>query len=81
MKRILLKGVLFSALTFGALTLNSCKDKTAEAEAEQATKDSLQEEGFSSEPMGDTIIRKNDTIVSTKDAAEKKINPAKEQVP
>jgi hypothetical protein len=81
MKRMLLKGVLFFALTFGALTLNSCKDKTAEKQAEEATNDSLQEEGLSSKPVADTIVRKDDTIVSMKDAGDKKINPAKDQVP
>lgn len=81
MKRILLKGVLLLALTFGTLTLYSCKDKAAEKQAEEATNDSLQEEGLSSKPVADTIVRKHDTIVSTKDAGEKKINPVKDQVP
>lgn len=81
MKKILLKGVLFSALTFGALTLHSCKEKTAETETTEATNDSLEAEGLSSKPVADTIVRKNDTIVSTKDAGDKKINPVKDQVP
>nr|WP_322624713.1 hypothetical protein [uncultured Flavobacterium sp.] len=81
MKRILLKGALLSALTFGVLTMNSCKDKTAEKEANEATADSLDAVGLSSKPVADTIVRENDTIVSTKDAADKTINPAKDQVP
>lgn len=81
MKKILFKGTLTAALLFGAISINSCKDKTAETEAaNEAVADSIPE-GMSSAPHGDTIVRKNDTIVEMGTENDTKVNPVGKQVP
>jgi len=74
--------MLASALIIG-LTLTSCKDKNDanddkmgdDVEAVDSTA------GMSSEPIGDTIARKNDTIVKTGTENDTKENPVGTQVP
>ena len=81
MKKILFKGTLVAALLFGMLSLNSCKEKTTDTNATETVADSLPPEGMSSAPHGDTIVRKNDTIVKMGTENDTKENPLGDQVP
>jgi len=79
-----IKTTFFSALVLGALTLGSCKDKTADSdnsESDGMVTDTVPAEGMSSVPMGDTIVTDNDTVVKTGPANDLKENPVGEQVP
>lgn len=81
MKKIVFKSTLVAALFCGILSLNSCKDKTAETEAaNEAVTDSVPD-GMSSAPHGDTIVKENDTVVEMGTEHDTKVNPVGKQVP
>lgn len=79
-----IKGTLFAALVFGALTLASCKQKSDEGDdagSDDMVTDTVPAEGMSSVPMGDTIVKDNDTVIKTGTENDTKENPVGEQVP
>ena len=74
--------MLATALTVG-LALISCKNKNDEGtdKASDGVEAADSTAGMSSEPIGDTIARKNDTIVKTGTENDTKENPVGTQVP
>jgi len=74
--------MLATALTVG-LALISCKNKNDEGtdKASDGVEAVDSTAGMSSEPIGDTIARKNDTIVKTGTENDTKENPVGTQVP
>jgi len=68
-----------------ALSFTSCKNKTDDSQGSGEDMENIQDttppEGMSAVPAGDTIVRKNDTIVKTGTKNDTKDNPVGEQVP
>ena len=83
MKTTFFKNTILAAALIAGLTITSCKNKTDEGD-DKATDDVEAVDstaGMSSEPIGDTIARKNDTIVKTGTENDTKENPVGTQVP
>jgi len=89
MKMPFSKTIKLAAYTFicaGLLSLTACKGKSDSGDdhgSDHTTevKDTTPAEGMTAVPAGDTIVRKNDTIVKTGTKNDTKENPVGEQVP
>lgn len=79
MKTTFLKNSLFVPLLVAGLTFTSCKEKTEQTETTTEVTDSTGT--MSSEPIGDTVVTDNDTIVETGTENDTKENPTGTQVP
>lgn len=83
MKTTFFKNTMLAAALIAGLTITSCKNKTDEGD-DRASDDVEAVDstaGMSSEPIGDTIVRENDTIVKTGTENDTKENPIGTQVP
>ncbi|MFP9099790.1 hypothetical protein ACLI09_12105 [Flavobacterium sp. RHBU_24] len=81
MKTHFLKAILFTGLLIGSLGFSSCKGKETETTTEAS--DTIPEEGMSSVPVADTVVKDNDTIVDMGDNGGNSVkeNPVGTQVP
>jgi hypothetical protein len=79
--KTILKNTMFAAALVAGLSLTSCKDKNEEGSAAGETETVDSTAGMSSEPIGDTIVRENDTIVKTGTENDTKENATGTQVP
>jgi len=83
MKTNFVKNTMLATALIAGLAFTSCKNKTDEGD-DRATDDVEAVDstaGMSSEPIGDTIARKNDTIIKTGTENDTKENPIGTQVP
>lgn len=80
MKATFLRNSLFASLLLTSLAFTSCKEKT-EADTTDGTEVMDSTDGMTSEPIGDTIMTDNDTVVETGTANDTKENPTGTQVP
>jgi hypothetical protein len=78
MKTTLLRNMLMALIVIAGISLTSCKDKKTETEETTETQTLETTEG-SDDPVMDTIVTKDDTIIKT--GGGEKDNPAGEQVP
>ncbi len=82
MKTNFLRNTLYVSLLATGLALTSCKDNAEGTTTETESTQAVDNTGtMSSEPIGDTIVTDNDTVVKTGTENDTKENPTGTQVP
>jgi len=83
MKTTFFKNSMLAMALFAGLAFTSCKNKADDGDNNHSDDTEAVDStaGMSSEPIGDTIVRKNDTIVKTGTENDTKENPIGTQVP